>query len=41
MPMPQDPPPVLGFPKQSQPTVEEIPKDDYSLSPSPSPSDSP
>ncbi|KAG6328071.1 hypothetical protein ID866_11018 [Astraeus odoratus] len=41
MPMPQDPPPALGFPKQSQPTVEEIPKDNYSPSPSLSPSDSP
>ncbi|KAG6327278.1 hypothetical protein ID866_11811 [Astraeus odoratus] len=43
MPMPQDPPPALGFPKQSQPTMEEIPEDDYSpsLSPSPSLSDSP
>ncbi|KAG6328923.1 hypothetical protein ID866_10165 [Astraeus odoratus] len=28
MPMPQDPPTALGFPKQSQPTMEEIPKDD-------------
>ncbi|KAG6326612.1 hypothetical protein ID866_12477, partial [Astraeus odoratus] len=37
MPMPQDPPPALGFSKQSQPTVEGIPKDDYSLSPSLSP----
>ncbi|KAG6326446.1 hypothetical protein ID866_12642 [Astraeus odoratus] len=37
MPMPQDPPTALGFPKQSQPTMEEIPEDDYppSLSPSP------
>ncbi|KAG6329096.1 hypothetical protein ID866_9993 [Astraeus odoratus] len=41
MPMPQDPPPALGFPKQSQPTVEEIPEDDYSLSLSLSLSDSP
>ncbi|KAG6326730.1 hypothetical protein ID866_12359, partial [Astraeus odoratus] len=41
MPTPQDPPPTLGFPKQSQPTMEEIPKDDYSPSPSLSPSDSP
>ncbi|KAG6326672.1 hypothetical protein ID866_12417, partial [Astraeus odoratus] len=32
MAMPQDPPPALGFPKQSQPTMEEIPKDNYSLS---------
>ncbi|KAG6329650.1 hypothetical protein ID866_9438 [Astraeus odoratus] len=36
MPIPQDPPTALGFPKQSQPTVEEISKDDYSPSPSPS-----
>ncbi|KAG6325693.1 hypothetical protein ID866_13396 [Astraeus odoratus] len=34
MPMPQDPPPALGFPKQSQSTMEEIPKDDYSPFPS-------
>ncbi|KAG6328481.1 hypothetical protein ID866_10608 [Astraeus odoratus] len=27
---------LQGFPKQSQPTMKEIPKDDYSLSPSPS-----
>ncbi|KAG6326741.1 hypothetical protein ID866_12348, partial [Astraeus odoratus] len=40
MPMPQDPPPALGSPKQSQPTMEEIPKDNYSPSPSLSPSDS-
>ncbi|KAG6326714.1 hypothetical protein ID866_12375, partial [Astraeus odoratus] len=32
MSMPQDPPTALGFPKQSQPTMEEIPKDDCSLS---------
>ncbi|KAG6327119.1 hypothetical protein ID866_11970 [Astraeus odoratus] len=37
MPMPQDPPTDLGFPKQSQPTMEEIPKDDYSPSLSLSP----
>ncbi|KAG6328585.1 hypothetical protein ID866_10504 [Astraeus odoratus] len=41
MPTPQDPPPALGFPKQSQPTMEEIPEDDYSLSLSPSPSNLP
>ncbi|KAG6326193.1 hypothetical protein ID866_12896 [Astraeus odoratus] len=41
MPTPQDPPTASGFPKQSQPTMEEIPEDDYSLSLSPSPSDSP
>ncbi|KAG6326007.1 hypothetical protein ID866_13082 [Astraeus odoratus] len=37
MPMPQDPPTASGFPKQSQPTMEEIPKDDCPLSPSLSP----
>ncbi|KAG6326795.1 hypothetical protein ID866_12294 [Astraeus odoratus] len=37
MPTPQDPPTALGFLKQSQPTVEEIPEDDYSPSPSLSP----
>ncbi|KAG6330983.1 hypothetical protein ID866_8105 [Astraeus odoratus] len=42
MPTPQDPSAASGFPKQSQPTMEEIPGDDYSLPPSLSPpSDSP
>ncbi|KAG6328976.1 hypothetical protein ID866_10113 [Astraeus odoratus] len=34
MPTPQDPATASGYPKQSQPTMEEVPKVDYSLSPS-------